>query len=114
MNIVMDFWAYFTGEFLHGLLAMPIWIYVAVIALFFGLITVRFLGALIIPVLAAAIFIAALILGPVIISGKELTETLPDFQSMAFAQKAVASYLLFLVLDTVVFVVKKLILKIVD
>ena len=103
MHIVTSFPPYFIS-FLHSLPVSPTWIYVAVVALFFGLITDRFVGVILIPVLAAAIFLAAQVIGPVILSHSALT--IPTFD-LAFAKLAAAAYIVFLVLDTVVFAVKK-------
>lgn len=110
MEVVTSFPTYFVG-FLHTLYVMPTVIYVAVIALFFGLITNKFAGVIIIPILATAIFIAAQTIGPVLTSHAELA--MPEF-NLAFAKIAIASYVVFLVLDTVVFGVKKLAGAVID
>ncbi len=110
MDVVTSFPAYFVG-FLHTLYVMPTLVYVAVIALFFGLITKKFAGVIFIPVLATAVFVAAQAIGPVVISHADLV--MPAFD-LAFAKLAVASYLVFLVLDTVVFAIKKLVGAIID
>lgn len=110
MHVITSFPPYFVG-FLHSLLVSPTYIYVAVIALFFGLITKQFAGVIVIPVLATAIFLAAQVIGPVLLSHAALT--VPAFD-LALAKTAVAAYIVFLVLDTVVFAIKKLILKIID
>jgi hypothetical protein len=82
-----------------------------VIALFFGLITNKFAGVIFIPVLATAVFIAAEVIGPVVI--KDAALTVPAFD-LAFATMAVACYGVFLVLDTIVFGIKKLAGAIID
>jgi hypothetical protein len=110
MEVVTSFPAYFVG-FLHALLVMPTLVYVAVIALFFGLITEKFVGVIVIPVLAVVIFIAAQAIGPVVMS--RATLMFPVFD-LAFVKLAVASYIVFLVLDTVVFAIKKLVGAIID
>jgi hypothetical protein len=110
MDIVTSFPAYFVG-YVHTLLVMPTVVYVAVIALFFGLITNKFAGVILIPVLATIIFIAAQVIGPVVTSRAALTVPAMD---CAFAKMAVASYIVFLVLDTVVFAIKKLVVAILD
>jgi hypothetical protein len=110
MEIVTSFPTYFVG-FLHTLPVMPTVVYVAVIALFFGLITNKFAGVIVIPVLAAAIFIVAQVIGPVVLGHAALVVPAID---LAFAKLAVAAYVVFLVLDTVVFAVKKLIAAIID
>ena len=110
MHIVTSFPPYFVG-FLHSLLVSPTYIYVAVIALFFGLITKQFAGVIFIPVLATVVFLAAQAVGPVVLNHAALA--IPAFD-LALAKTAVAAYIVFLVLDTVVFAIKKLILKIID
>ncbi|GAA0557131.1 hypothetical protein [Rhizomicrobium electricum] len=110
MEVVTSFPTYFVG-FLHTLCVMPTLVYVVVVALFFGLITNKFAGVIFIPVLAAAVFIAAQVIGPVVINNAALT--MPEF-NLAFAKMAVACYAVFLVLDTVVFAIKKLVGAIID
>jgi hypothetical protein len=110
MEVVTSFPTYFVG-FLHTLYVMPTLVYVAVIALFFGLITNKFAGVIIIPILATAVFVAAQAIGPVFVSHADLVT--PAFD-LAFAKMAAASYVVFLVLDTVVFGVKKLAGAIID
>lgn len=110
MDIVTSFPAYFVG-YVHTLIAMPTVIYVAVVALFFGLITNKLAGVIVIPVLATAVFIVALALGPVFLNNAALV--FPPFD-LALAKVAVASYAVFLVLDTVVFAVKKAAVAILD
>lgn len=109
MEIIQSFPAFFVG-YVHSLPVMPTIIYVAIIALFFGLITQRLAGVIIVPILATAIFIAAQIIMPVVLNHAVLAAPVFD---LAFAKLAVAGYIVFLVLDTVVFAIKKLILKIV-
>jgi hypothetical protein len=110
MEVVTSFPTYFVG-FVHTLYVMPTLVYVAVIALFFGLITNKFAGVIFIPVLATAIFIAAQAIGPALIGHAEMA--MPAFD-LALAKLAVASYAVFLVLDTVVFAIKKLVGAIID
>lgn len=110
MQVITSFPPYFCA-FLHSLPASPTWIYVAAIALFFGLITDRFAGVILVPIVAAAVFLAAQVIGPVVLNHAALA--MPDF-NLALAKEAVAAYIVFLVLDTVVFAIKKLILKIID
>ena len=107
MEIVTSFHTYFVS-FVHGLLVSPTYIYVGVIALFFGLITRRFAGVIFVPVLATIIYLAVLTLAPVIVQHAELK---PPVFDLAYAKLAVASYIVFLVLGAVVFAIKKLIQK---
>ena len=109
MEIVTSFHTYFVS-FLHGLLVSPAYIYVGVIALFFGLITKRFAGVIFVPVVATAVYLAVLTLAPVIVNHAALT---PPVFDLAYAKLALASYIVFLVLGAVVFAIKKLILKLV-
>ena len=110
MEIVTSFPAYFVA-YAHTLAVMPTIIYVGVIALFFGLITKDFGGMIFTPLVAGLIFLAVQIVEPVFVKHTALAFPAMD---LAFAKLAVAVYLVFLVLDTVVFLVKKLILKIFD
>lgn len=110
MEIVTLHLTHFVGH-VHMLLHMPTVIYLAVIALFFGLITKHFAGVIFIPVLATAIFIAATLIGPVVLGHGQLA--MPAL-NLAFAKEAAADYVVFLVLDTVVFGVKSLVSAIVD
>ncbi len=110
MHIITSFSPYFVG-FVHSLLVSPTYIYVAVIALFFGLITKQFAGVIIIPVVATVVFLAVQAVSPVVLNHAALV--FPAFD-LALAKTAVASYIVFLVLDTVVFAIKKLVLKIID
>jgi hypothetical protein len=109
MEIVTSFHTYFVS-FLHGLLVSPTYIYVGVIALFFGLITRRLAGVIFVPVLATIIYLAVLTLAPVIVQHAELK---PPVFDVAYAKLAIASYIVFLVLGAVVFAIKKLVLKLV-
>lgn len=109
MEIVTSFPSYFVA-FVHGLAVMPTIAYVGVIALFFGLITKDIAGVIFTPVVAGLIFLAVQIVEPVVVKHAPLVFPAMD---MAFAKLAVAIYLVFLVLDTVVFLIKKLVLKII-
>jgi len=109
MEIVTSFPAYFVS-YVQSLMVMPTYIYVAVIALFFGLITKDFGSVIFGPVIAGLIFLAVGVLEPVVMGTGSLK--LPEMD-LAFAKLAVAVYIVFLVLDTVVFLIKKLILKII-
>jgi hypothetical protein len=108
MEIVTGFFAYLVS-YAHSLLVMPTYIYVAVIALFFGLIAKDFAGVIFGPVMAGFIFLAVVVLAPVLLNNASLK--FPEMD-LAFAKLALAVYIVFLVLDTVVFLIKKLILKI--
>jgi hypothetical protein len=109
MDVVTSFPAYFVG-FVHTLPVMPTIIYVGVIALFFGIVTARLPGVLFIPVLAAIVYIAAQQVIPPLLHHTEIA--IPVF-NLALAKLAVALYVVFLVLDTVVFGIKKAILAVV-
>jgi hypothetical protein len=109
MEIVTSFPAYFVG-FVHTLPVFPTVIYVGVIALFFGIVTARLPGILFIPVIAAVVYIAAQQVVPALLHHSEIA--LPVFD-LAIAKLAVALYIVFLVLDTIVFGIKKAILAII-
>ncbi len=108
MDVVTSFPAYFIS-FAHGLAVMPTIVYVGVIALFFGLVTKDFAGVIFTPVVAGLIFLAVQLVEPVVVKHAPLAFPALD---LAFAKLAVAVYVVFLVLDLVVFLVKKVILKI--
>lgn len=111
MEIVNCVYAFFF-QVLHDIvLHSPNYIYAAVIALFFGLITKRAAGVVFIPVLATVLFLVALVIGPVVLKHAPLAY--PDF-NLDYAKHAGVYYVLFLVADTVVFAVKKLVLAIFD
>ncbi len=110
MDIVTSFPAYFM-DFVKTLEVAPAYYYVAVIALFFGIVTARAGGVFFVPVLAAVVYIAAQQVVPALIHHAEIT--VPVFD-LALAKKVVALYVVFLVLDTVVFAVKKAILAVID
>lgn len=110
MTFLMEFPAYFVG-FLHSLLAMPHLAYAAVIALFFGIVTASKPGLVVVPVVAALVYIAALAIGPVVLNHAALVIPAMD---LALAKMALAAYVVFLVVDTVVFALKKTVLKVID
>jgi hypothetical protein len=111
MEIVNSVHVFFVSV-LHGVvLVSPNYIYAAVIALFFGLITKRAAGVFFIPVLATVVFLAALMIGPVVLKHEPLVY--PTFD-LDYAKHAGVYYVTFLVAGGVVFAIKKLILKIFD
>jgi hypothetical protein len=103
MDIVTTFPSYFIA-YVHSLLVMPAYIYVGVIALFFGITTARLPGVLFAPVIAAIVYIAAQAVIPPLLHHAEIVTPALD---VALAKQAVALYVVFLVLDTVVFGIKK-------
>ncbi len=110
MAVLAGFPEYFVG-FLHSLIAMPHVAYAAVVALFFGLVTISRPGLLLVPVIAAIVYIAALTVGPVVISHAQLV--VPGFD-IALAKELFAAYLVFLVADTIIYVIKKCVLRLID
>jgi len=110
MDVVTSFPAYFAG-FVHTLPVFPTYIYVAVIALFFGLAAERVGGVLFLPVLSAVVFVAALAVIPPLLANGDIT--VPAFD-LDLAKKLVAAYAVFLVLGAVVFAVKKVLVAILD
>lgn len=110
MDIVTSFPAYFMGV-IHTLQATPALYYVAVIALFFGIVTARAGGVFFVPVFAAIVYIAAQDVVPALLHHQEIV--FPKF-GLALVKMVVALYIVFLVLDTVVFGVKKAVLAVID
>lgn len=110
MDIVTSFPAFFMGV-IHTLQSAPAYYYVAVIALFFGIVTSRSGGVFFVPVLAAIVYIAAQQAIPALLHHKEIVA--PAFD-LALVKTVVALYVVFLVLDTVVFGVKKAVLAVID
>ena len=109
MDVVTSFPVYFM-DLVHGLCVAPAYFYVAVIALFFGIVTSRAGGVFFVPVLAAVVYIAAQQVIPALMHHTEIV--VPAFD-VALLKKFVALYVVFLVLDTVVFGVKKAILAVI-
>jgi|GEM_PF-1326892 len=109
MAVLAGFPAYFV-EFLHALLAMPHLAYAAVIALFFGIVTASKPGLVLVPVVAALVYIAALAIGPVVLNHAPLAVPAID---LAFARQALAAYLVFLLAGIIVFGLKKAALKVI-
>lgn len=110
MAFVLGFPAYFIG-FLHGLTSVPHVYYAVVVAIFFGLATVSRAGILVVPLIAAIVYVAALAVGPVVFDHAKLV--VPAFD-LALAKQILAAYLVFLVADSVVYAVKKAILRVID
>lgn len=109
MDIVTSFPAYFCS-YVHTLYVMPNVIYAGVIALFFGIVTARLAGVFFVPVIATIVYIAAQAVIPAVINHAEIV--VPAFD-LALAKQAVALYVVFLVVDTVVFGIKKAILAVI-
>lgn len=110
MAVLTDFAAYFVS-FLHTVLVMPHVAYAGVIALFFGIVTASVAGLIVVPVVAAIVYIAALALGPVVLNHAPLIVPSVD---IALAKELIAAYLVFLVADTIVYAIKKAVLKLID
>lgn len=110
MAILEGFTGYFVS-FLHNVLVMPHVAYAAVVALFFGIVTASRPGLIVVPVIAAVVYIAALALGPVVLS--HATLVVPGFD-VALAKELIAAYLVFLVADTIVYAIKKAALGVID
>ncbi|MDR3527190.1 MAG: hypothetical protein P4L57_07900 [Rhizomicrobium sp.] len=110
MAIFAGFAGYFVS-FLHHVLVMPHVVYAGVVALFFGIVTASRPGLVVVPIIAAVVYIAALALGPVVLNNAALV--VPAFD-VALARELIAAYLLFLVADTIVYIIKKIILGVID
>jgi hypothetical protein len=106
MDIITGLPAYLTG-FVHHLDQYHL-IQAGVIALFFGIATSSIAGVIIVPLIAAIVYIAADALIPPLLH--HTTITAPVFDK-ALVQEAVALYILFLVAVAIVFAVKKAILS---
>jgi hypothetical protein len=109
MDIVTSFPTYYM-DFVHGLMVAPNYIYVGVIALFFGVVAVRLPGVLFLPVLAAIVYVAAQIVIPAVVHHTAIVTPVFD---LALAKKLVALYIVFLIVDTVVFAIKKAVLAVI-
>jgi len=110
MAILTGFAAYFVN-FLHSVLVMPHLAYAVVIAVFFGIVTASKPGLIVVPVIAAIVYLAALTLVPVVVNHAPLV--VPGFD-IALARQVIAAYLIFLVADTIVYAVKKAVLGVID
>ncbi len=109
MDIVTSYPAYFVA-YVHSLIAIPNCIYAGVIALFFGIVTARLAGVFFVPVVATIVYLAAHAVIPPVLHHAEIV--VPAFD-LALAKQAVALYAVFLVVDTVVFGIKKAVLAII-
>ena len=79
-------------------------VYAGVIFLFFGLMTERAVGVIVVPLIAAAVYIAAQsTIAPLLHHGAIAA---PEFDR-AMLEQIVALYIFFLVADTAVYAVKK-------
>jgi hypothetical protein len=78
-------------------------VYAGVIALFFGLLTTRMLGIIMLPAAAAAVYIAAQTILPPVFGHAAIV--LPEFDR-EMLQQLITLYFVFLVADTTVFVIK--------
>ena len=110
MAFLSGFPAYFF-TFLHNLSSVPHVYYAVVIAVFFGITTASRPGLVVVPLIAAIVYIAALVIGPVVLQHAKLV--VPAFD-LALAKQVLAAYIVFLVADTVVYVVKKYVLRVID
>jgi len=90
--------------FLHDVVTVPHVYYAVVVAVFFGLATVSRPGLLMVPLIAAIVYIASLALGPVLFYNGKLV--VPGFD-IGLAKELLAAYLLFLLADAIVFAIKK-------
>jgi hypothetical protein len=110
----MDFLTGFPGyfvNFLTDIITAPHVFYAAVVALFFGLATASKPGLLFVPVIAAIVYVAALAVGPVVIGHAKLVVPALD---VALFRQLLAAYLVFLVADAIVYIVKKYLLRLID
>lgn len=110
MAFLTGFPGYFVG-FLVDLITVPHVVYAAVVAFFFGLATISKPGLLLVPVVAAIVYIAALVVVPVALNHAKLIVPAID---LALARNLLAAYLVFLVADTLIYGAKKYLLRLID
>jgi hypothetical protein len=82
-----------------------------VVALFFGIAAARIIGAILLPVISAIVFLAVLAVTPTVLSHAPIA--VPAFDA-DLLKKAVALYIVFLVTSGIVFGIKKAILGLFD
>jgi len=104
MDVITTFPTYALDYFHH-----INWLYAGIIAVVFGLVTARLPGIIIVPVFAAAAYIAALIVVPALLHHTAMA--MPVFDKKLL-EEGLAFYVFFLVADAVVYAVKSLIAKI--
>jgi hypothetical protein len=107
MDIITGFPAYFK-DFLHHLDHFHM-IQGAVIALFFGVATASIAGVIIVPIIAALVYIAADAVIPPLMN--HTTIMMPTFDT-ALLKEGIALYVAFLLAIAIVFAIKKVVLSI--
>jgi hypothetical protein len=78
-----------------------------VVALFFGIAAVRIVGAILLPVVSAIVFLAVVAITPAVVSHASIA--IPAFD-VALLKQVVALYIVFLVASGIVFGIKKAVL----
>lgn len=101
MDVITNFPTYFVAD-LHSIN----YLYAVIVALIFGLLARKAGGIILLPILASVIYVAAVMYVPTLLNGGAVA--MPVFDK-ALAEKLIAFYVVFLVADTVVFAIKKLI-----
>ena len=104
MDVITNFPTYFV-ENLHSIN----YLYAGIVAVVFGILAGRAFGIIVWPVIASAVYLAAVMYVPVLLNGGEFV--MPVFDK-ALLEQFIAFYVIFLVADTVVVIIKKLIQKI--
>ena len=107
MDIITGLPGYLTG-FIHHLDHYHM-IQAGVIALFFGIAAASIVGVIVVPVIAAIVYIAADTLIPPLLH--HATIVMPAFDK-ALLQEGVALYVFFLVAVAIIFAIKKAILSV--
>jgi hypothetical protein len=107
MDIITGLPAYLQ-QFVHGLDHYHM-IQAAVIALFFGIAASSIAGVIIVPVIAAIVYIAADAVIPPLLHHTAIAMPMFDKHML---QEALALYVFFLVAVAIIFVVKKLVLAV--
>jgi len=107
MAAVISFPSFFIS-FIQTLIAMPQLYYAAVIALFFGIVTASKPGLIVVPAIAAIVYVTALAFVPAFLHHADLVVPAMDAK---LAQAIAAAYVVFLIADSLIYAVKKTLLK---
>jgi len=103
MDVINNFPTYFV-ENLHSIN----YLYAAIVAVVFGLLARRIAGIILLPVIASVVYIAAVMYVPSLLNGGAIAMPALD---KVLLEEFIAFYVIFLVADFVVFLVKKIVQK---
>jgi hypothetical protein len=104
MDVITNFPTYFVAD-----LDSINYLYAGIVAVIFGLLARKTLGVILLPVVAAVIYLAAVMYVPLLLNGGAITMPALD---KGLLERLISFYVVFLVADLVVFIIKKLIQKI--